>query len=445
MNIVSRVPAASSIRKVASVIGNGARTLRKTVGRAGVAAVAATALLAVSGASSFAQSDKAKPIRIGFGIPKTGAIAANGLMNLAGIEIWRDDVNAAGGILGRPVELVIYDDQSQPSNVPGIYNRLFDVDNVDLAIVPNGTAQVAASIPIFMQRDLPMIGFFAAGANEKFKYDKYFSLHPAGEKIKQTLTQGYIDIALKMNPPAKTLAIVGADSEYALFVMDAMRQTAKAAGLSIVYDERYPPNTTDFMPVILGLKAKNPDVVFVASYPLDSVGMVRAAREGGLKTRLFGGGMVGLQLASIETQLGDLLNGVVNYDFWLPAKTLTTPEVDAFLKKYQTMAAGMKIDPLGYYSPPFSYSYMQVYEQAIRGTGGTDPVKIAEYLRANKFKTLVGELEFGASGERKEGSVFFTQFQGLSGNGLDQFRTSGGRVILYPENKKTGDLLTPFP
>ena len=95
--------------------------------------------------------------------------------------------------------------------------------------------------------------------------------------------------------------------------------------------------------------------------------MVRAANEIGLKAKMFGGGLVGLQYASIKQQLGEQLNGIVNYDFWEPAKTLQFPGVDEFLKKYQARAAAEGVDPLGYYLPPFAYANMQVIEQAVEG------------------------------------------------------------------------------
>ena len=115
--------------------------------------------------------------------------------------------------------------------------------------------------------------------------------------------------------------------------------------------------------------------------------------------------MVGLQTTSVKQQLGPLLNGIVNYDFWIPAKTLQFPGVMSFLKKYQEKAAKEGVDPLGYYLPPFAYAYLQVLGDAITATKGTDQAKLADYIRATTFKTVVGDVKFGANGEDRKSVV----------------------------------------
>src|SRR3954452_11761283 len=122
----------------------------------------------------------ADPIKVGFSMALTGAVAPNGKQNLLALEMWRDDVNAKGGLLGRPVELVIYDDQSTPANVPAIYTKLVTLDKVDLLLGPYGTNFVAPAIPAIMAHNKMTISFTAIGINDKFKYDKYFSMVSVG-------------------------------------------------------------------------------------------------------------------------------------------------------------------------------------------------------------------------------------------------------------------------
>ena len=126
--------------------------------------------------------------------------------------------------------------------------------------------------------------------------------------------------------------------------------------------------------------------MFVASYPPDSAGMVRAANELDLQTKLFGGGMVGLQYASLQTSLGPLLNGIVNYDFWVPEPTLDFPGIQEFLTKYQERAEGQGVDPLGHYLPPFAYAYLQVLGDAVEAVGSLDQEAIAEHIRDNDLR-----------------------------------------------------------
>ncbi len=170
---------------------------------------------------------------------------------------------------------------------------------------------------------------------------------------------------MQQTPKPTTLAIVGADAEFPRNAMDGARVVAKELGLKIVYDKTYPPTTSDYSPIVRVFRLPNPDIVLVDSYPPDTVGMIRAANEVGLKTKLFGGGMVGLQSTSIKVQLGPLLNGIVDYDFWLPWSKLASPASLEFLKQYQAEAASKGVDALGYYLPPFAYGYMQVLQQAV--------------------------------------------------------------------------------
>jgi branched-chain amino acid transport system substrate-binding protein len=145
--------------------------------------------------------------------------------------------------------------------------------------------------------------------------------------------------------------------------------------------------------------AANPDVVASFSYPLDSVGFVRAANEIGYKPKIVGGGMVGLQVIAIKTQLGPRLNGFINYEFWLPIEKMNYPGVAEFLGRYQARAPAAGVDPLGYYVAPWAYAQLQVLEQAIEATRSLDDTRLADYIRASTFKTLVGDVRFGAAGE----------------------------------------------
>jgi branched-chain amino acid transport system substrate-binding protein len=170
------------------------------------------------------------------------------------------------------------------------------------------------------------------------------------------LSRGFLETAMTMDPRPRILAIVGADAEYPHVALDGARENAKHLGLRLVYDRTYPPNAVDFAPIIRSIQATNPDVVYVASYPPDSVGIVRAANEIGLKTAMFGGGMIGLQFAPIKTLLGPQLNGIVAYELYVPEPTMNFAGIVDFLKRYQERAAKEGIDPLGLYIPPFAYA-----------------------------------------------------------------------------------------
>jgi branched-chain amino acid transport system substrate-binding protein len=154
--------------------------------------------------------------------------------------------------------------------------------------------------------------------------------------------------------------------------------------------------------------------------------------------------MVGLQATAIKTQLGPLLNGIVVYDFWLPWAGFASDAGRDFVKKYQTKSEAAGVDLLGYYLPPFAYARMEVIAQAVTATGGTNDEKLAEYCRKSTFKTVVGDISFNAEGEWSTAQVMAVQFQGVSGNGVEQFTKPATEVILWPTKYKTGNIAYPY-
>ena len=154
--------------------------------------------------------------------------------------------------------------------------------------------------------------------------------------------------------------------------------------------------------------------------------------------------MVGLQATAIKTQLGPLLNGIVTYDFWLPWAGFATDDGRELIKKYLSRSAAAGVDLLGYYMPPFGYSLLQVVEQAVTATGGTNDDKLAEYCRKSTFKTVAGDIKFNAEGEWEESQVMAVQFQGITGNDVDQFRNPKTEVIVWPAKYSTGKIIYPY-
>jgi branched-chain amino acid transport system substrate-binding protein len=386
----------------------------------------------------------AEPITIGFGMALTGGLAAAGKTALLAMQIWQEDVNAKGGLMGRPVKLVYYDDQSNPPTVPGIYTKLLDVDKVDLIVSGYGTNMAAPAMPVAIQHDRLFLGLFALAINAEFHYPKYFSMLPTGPDPKHAFSEPFFKIVMAKEPKPKTLAIVAADAEYPKNASEGARDAAKSLGLKIVYDKSYPPSTADYSPIIHAVQAANPEIVFVASYPPDSVGMVRSATEIGLKTRYFGGGMVGLQFTSVKQQLGPKLNGILDYDWWIPAPTMQFPGIVEFLTKYQAKAPSAGIDPLGWYLPPFAYANLEVLGEAIEGAKTLDQTKLADYIRSHPFKTIAGEISFGNDGEWSEPRVLEVQFQDIQGTDLEQFRDTRTEAILEPAAYRTGEVVEPY-
>ncbi len=411
--------------------------------RIGGLVASALALAAMAHLSPQAQAQE--PIKIGFGMALTGPLAANGKQALLGMKIWEEEINSKGGLLGRPVKLVYYDDQTNPSTVPGIYTKLIDVDKVDLVLGPYATNMAAPAMPVVMQKGKLFIVLFGLDVNHEFKYDKFFAMIPTGPNTKPSFTEGFYEVASQQSPKPQTAALVAADAEFSRNACEGARENAKKHNFKIVYDKTYPPATTDFTPIVRAIQATNPDIVSICSYPLDSVGMVKAVNELGFKPKMIGGAMVGLQATVFKTQLGPLLNGFINYETWVPDKKMMYEGTEEFFKKYQARAGAEGVDPLGYYLGGWGYAYIQVLGDAIKGANSLKDDVLADYIRKTTFKTIHGSIKFGKGGEWEVGRMMQVQYHDLKqGAGLDVFRGMGYQTVLTPGDLKTGNVIYPY-
>ena len=405
------------------------------------AALLAAGLIA---APTQAPAQSGEPIKIGFSMALTGPLAANGKQALLGMKIWEEETNAKGGLLGRKVQLVNYDDQSNPSTVPGIYTKLLDVDKVDLVVGPYATNMVAPAIPVVMQKGKTFISLFALDANSEFHYPKYFSMLPTGPETKQSFTEGFFQVAAAQNPKPQTVALAAEDAEFSRNACEGARDNSKKFGFKIVYDKSYPPSTTDFSPIVRAIQATNADLVVICSYPLSSVGITLSAKELGLKPKMFGGAMVGLQATVFKDKLKSKLNGIINYETWVPSDKLMAPAV-AFFKTYQERAKGEGVDPLGYYLGGWGYAYLQVLAEAVDGAKSTNDDKIADYLRTHEFKTIMANMKFGKNGEWTTSGMMQVQYHDITdAANLDTWRGMSYQTVLTPDNEKTGSVIYPY-
>jgi branched-chain amino acid transport system substrate-binding protein len=411
---------------------------------AGLALTLAAGAMFVNGSAN--AQDK-KPITIGFSQSLTGFLSPFGKQALVGAEIWRDQINAAGGLLGRPVKLIYYDDKSSPAEVPGIYTKLLDVDHVDLVVGGYATNENAPAMPVVMRKGKTYVSLFSLDLNAQFHYPKYFSILPTGPNTKTSFTKGFFETAAAQKPKPKTVALSYADADFSQNACDGARENAKTYGFKIVYDKSYPPppKTTDFTPIARALKAANADLVVVCAYPADSVGILEAAHEVGLTPKMFGGAMVGLQATVFKNKLKAKLNGIVNYETWVPAKNEMYEGTETFFKEYQKRATAAGIDPFGYYLGGWGYAQFQVFGDAIKGAKSIDDDKIAAYLKNNTFQTVMGPIKFGAKGEWAESRMLTVQYHGITdAANLDTWRGMSYQTVLDPSNLATGKVIYPY-
>jgi branched-chain amino acid transport system substrate-binding protein len=373
------------------------------------------------------------PIKIGYSLSLTGPLASNGRTARLAHQIWEQHINQRGGLLGRAVQMICVDDETNPKLVAGIYQHLLDEEKVDLVIGGYGDNSVAPAMPLVIERHRYLVALMALAVNASFGYARYFVMIPTGPQPNEALTEGFFTLAASQTPKPESLAILAADAPFSTAPVAGAKAHASRFGFRVVSEKRYPLATTDFAPLIRDLEPLNPDILFLCSYLNDSVGLLRAIERIGLEPKMLGGAMIGPQNGSIKAELGPLLNGVVNYEYWLPVPKMMYPGIAPLITEYQSRAAAAGADPLGYYVAPQAYAQMQVVEQAILGTGSLDDATLAQFTRDHSFTTVLGDVKFGAGGGWSESRVLEAQFTG-----------PGTQSVVWPASLASSALIYPF-
>jgi branched-chain amino acid transport system substrate-binding protein len=384
------------------------------------------------------------PIKIGYCLSLTGPLAANGQTARLAHEIWRDDVNGNGGLLGRQVELVCVDDETDPTKVAGIYKALLSEEKVDLLLGGYGNNSISPAMPVVMENQKFLIGLMGLGVNNSLNYDRIFAMIPTGTDPNAALTEGFFATAARQSPKPSSVAILAADADFTKNPILGARANAARYGLEIASETKYSLASPDLNDVVKQVQAERPDVLFLCSYLNDSVALVRAIAETGFAAQMVGGAMIGPQSGAVQTALGPLLNGLVNYEYWLPTPAMNFSGVESLIERYQARAKGTPADGLGYYVVPLAYAQLQVLEQAVRETGGLDDTELAAYTKSATFPTVVGDVRFGDLGEWAEPRVLTVQFRGIESNDISEFARPESRIVVAPSDYASGDLSYPY-
>jgi branched-chain amino acid transport system substrate-binding protein len=384
------------------------------------------------------------PIKIGYSLSLSGPLGANGQTAFLAQRIWEDDVNRRGGLLGRPVQLVCVDDKSDASLVPAIYEKLLDVEKVDLVLGGYGNNSVTPAMPLIVERQRYFVGLMSLAVNARFDYPGYFAMIPTGPDPNTALTAGFFDVAARQNPKPQTVAILAADADFSRNPITGARANAEKNGLRIVSETKYPLATKDFGPLLREVGKTAPDILFLCSYLNDSIGLIRGINEVGLEPKVVGGAMIGPQSSAVQTALGSLLNGLVNYEYWLPVPKMIVPGIDDVIRRYQARAGSEGADALGYYVAPLAYAQMQVVEQAISATGTLQDLRLIEYTKTASFATAAGEVKFGKGGEWSAARVLQVQFRNIRSGDIGEFRDARTRAVVSPDALSSGELIYPY-
>ena len=384
------------------------------------------------------------PIKIGYCLSLSGGLAANGQTARLAHQVWQERVNARGGLLGREVELLCVDDKSDAATVAGIYQQLLSEEKIDLLLGGYGNNSISPAMPLVMEKEKFLVGLMGLGVNTEFEYDRYFAMIPTGTDPNAALTEGFFETASKQTPRPTKVAIVAADAPFSKNPILGARANAAKNGIEVVSETKYPLTATDFAPYLREAKQSSPDIIFYCAYLNDSVGLIRAIAASDMNPLLVGGAMIGPQSSAVQTQLGSVINGIVNYEYWLPVPAMNFSGVRDLITDYQRRAQGTPADELGYYVAPFAYAQAQVLEQAVEGSGGFDDAALAEFASQSTFSTVVGDVKFGRLGEWAAPRVLTVQFRGITSADIADFARPEARVVVAPASYASGELVVPY-
>jgi len=379
------------------------------------------AVLVPYGAAPAVAQTQGAPIVIGAALSLTGIFADGGKYSLEGYQLWIKQQNAKGGVLGRPVVLKYYDDQSDPATGVRLYERLVNEDKVDILMGPYGTAITAPAANVAERYKMPMIcpetadvAMFSRG----FKYI-FQGLGPV-----QTYLFGVLSIAKDHH--LKTLALIGPDTAFSHALVNAVPEVARGFGQAIIYTEFYPARASDFSSVVEKVKAANPDVVLAMAFPNDAIGLLRQLKVSNYAPPIFYEA-VGASDPRFVQSAGKDVDGVFSVTGW--DSDDTSPENTQFKASYR---AEYHHEPD--YHAASNFSALEVLAAALKSVGSLDREKLRDALATIRVKTLVGTWRVDPrTGIQLGYTSYILQWQ------------NGKQVIVYPGNVAHGKPIVPFP
>jgi branched-chain amino acid transport system substrate-binding protein len=363
------------------------------------------------------------PIVIGGTLGLTGAYAEPSTDYKFVYDRWVEEVNKKGGLLGRPVKLIIYNDESTPTVAQALYNRLLDQDKVDIVIAPYTTFVGGAVVPIVMSHNKVLFNGGFVGINI-FKQNKG-SIVGSFTYQEPDYTRGLFEMlgSLPADQRPKRLAIFTSQNPFTVVVRAGVGgqggalNYAKTAGIPVVLDEQYPPTTSDFNGLVQKAKAANVDMVLALGLPNDTLNIARTLHQQGLKPAVFC--TCGSQVTTLSAwpKLGEAAEGGFGTTVSWP--TQGYPGLSELAEVFKTR---------GYETLPtyaiVGYAILQVVEQAVNGTKSVDQEKLKAYIHSNEFKTAAGTFRY-----QDDGTPVYSQ-------ALIQFQ-KGKNQVVWPKEAQT--------
>lgn len=380
-----------------------------------------------SGSSSSSETVSGEPIRIGISLPLTGDFSQPGSEAKRGYEVWASLVNGAGGVLGRPVELVILDDASSQEQVVVDYNRLINEEQVDLIL---GTFSSLLNYPASAVAENNKYVLVAPAGGSPTIFDQgfryYFFAQQAVAPDQANEFVRWVE-SLGADGP-KTAAYVTQDDPFAAPVIEALQANLEALGVETVYSEIYPPETTNFQPIANAIAQAQPDLVAQGAVFEDGVNLIKSLIQLGYNPDA----MFQTSAPSNGIQFSDAI-GIENTEGIFYAVSWTekadTPGNAEFVAEYQRQF-GEGLTPAE--DAADAYAAAEVLQAAVEATGGLDNTAIMEWLHANSVQTILGELSWDEVG-RPQGEFLLAQWQNGEVEIVAPESVATSTTVVYPK------------
>jgi branched-chain amino acid transport system substrate-binding protein len=360
-----------------------------------------------------------KPIRVGVTVSLSGDYAAPGSEQLKGIEMWAHDLNARGALLGRPVEVIYYDDKSDPATSEVLYERMVSEDKVDLLLGPYSSGLTLAASRVAERHQFPMVATGASSTEIWSRGNRYIFQVDAPADTYDDLV-----IISARKAGLKTVALAYEGADFPRQVAEGVRRQAAMQGMEIVFDEEYPRNNTDFSAIVERMRARNPDVVIGCTYLDDSIAFMKQARKSGLSPKAFVF-TVGPALPEFGEALGKDAEGVLGVVAWMASAHL--PMAMDFSYRFKLEHGE---SPSVYAA--YGYGAGQVLEAGVRLAGSLDKSSIADQLRNMKFRSILGAYRVDDAGRQLDKKTYIMQWQ------------QGKRRLVLPRNLRDSPIEFPF-
>ena len=361
----------------------------------------------------------AEPIRVGVTASLSGAYAAPGSNLLAGLRMWAHDVNSRGALLGRKVEIVHYDDQSDPATSARLYERLISDDRVDLLIGPYASDVTLAASDVAERHNFPMVSGSAAATEIWSRgHRNIFQVDTPADR--------YMDLLIESASGAglKTIALVYAGTDFPREVARGVRTKAAEKGMTLVFDEEYPENGTNFADLVRRMQATSPDLVIGGTYLKDSIAFVREAKRQNFSPMALAF-TVGPALVEFGEALGADADGILGVVSWMRGGNV--PMAYDFSFRYKEMTGRNAGAHAAY-----GYAAGQVLEAAVRLANSLDKDAVREQLREMKFGSLLGRYRVDDSGSQLAKETFVMQWQ------------NGYRLLVLPKQLRDSKIIYPL-